>query len=240
METEIARQAAIFTNARWATIWCNKVHDWSGLEAAVRWLGAVYIGHSISLGPEFEYSTTCFEEIARCANNATQLASIRDSISARDRESLVFPHVRGEDVVGWYEPDGWFSSLWTLQEACLRPDLYLCDKDWRVAKTRVDPSSTGIQGAITSDCLIALFNAALVGISKKDDYPLAIVELIGILDMTGMHKLLAWALLTCFFWGTKDTVRTPTVPKPSCPRSERLTGIPPVPIEQGMSQRMTG
>ena len=23
--------------------------------------------------------------------------------------------------------DGWFSSLWTLQEICLRPDMWLCN-----------------------------------------------------------------------------------------------------------------
>lgn len=25
---------------------------------------------------------------------------------------------------------GWFSSLWTLQEICLRPDMWLCSRDW--------------------------------------------------------------------------------------------------------------
>ena len=26
----------------------------------------------------------------------------------------------------------WFSSLWTLQEICLRPDMRLCNKNWEV------------------------------------------------------------------------------------------------------------
>lgn len=190
MKLEIARQAAIFTNARWATVWCNRVDDWSGLEAGVRWLSSIYIRHSISLGSEIKDSSPCLEDIAKGANKTTQLASISDSTRALDGKNLAFPHVRGDNIVGWYEPDGWFSSLWTLQEACLRPDLYLCDRNWRVAKSRGDQYSVGIHGAITLDSLIALFNAALIHFNKSASHPQAIVELIGILDLTGMHKLL--------------------------------------------------
>ena len=25
---------------------------------------------------------------------------------------------------------GWFTSLWTLQEACLRPDMWICDRSF--------------------------------------------------------------------------------------------------------------
>lgn len=190
MKVEIARQAAIFTNARWATIWCNRVEDWSGLEAAVRWLSSVYISHSISLGPELKGSSPNLEDIAKCANKTTQLVNVVDRTRDLARNGLAMPHVQGEQILGWFEPDGWFSSLWTLQEACLRPDLYLCDRNWRVARPSGDQHSIGIQGAITLDCLVALFNAVLLDLQKYGNYPLAVVELIGILDITGMHKLL--------------------------------------------------
>ena len=29
-------------------------------------------------------------------------------------------------------PSAWFTSLWTLQEVCLRPDMLLCSKDWEL------------------------------------------------------------------------------------------------------------
>lgn len=190
MKVEIARQAAIFTNSRWATIWCNRVDDWSGLEAAVRWLSSVYISHSISLGPELKNSSPNLEDIAKCASKTTQLVNVVDSTRGRARDGLAMPHVQDEKILGWFEPDGWFSSLWTLQEACLRPDLYLCDRNWRVARPSGDQHSIGIQGAITFDCLVALFNAVLLDLQKYENYPLAVVELIGILQVTGMHKLL--------------------------------------------------
>lgn len=46
-------------------------------------------------------------------------------------------------------PLRWFTSLWTLQEACLRPNLLLCKQDWEIL-------SAGSQMSVSLDDLIAL------------------------------------------------------------------------------------
>lgn len=48
--------------------------------------------------------------------------------------------------------DGWFSSLWTLQELCLRPDMVLFDRQWH-AFTLGGPGNQ----AIRLDDLVALW-----------------------------------------------------------------------------------
>lgn len=49
-------------------------------------------------------------------------------------------------------PSGWFSSLWKLQEACLRPDMLLVDRNWRLFA--VGPNNL----VVTLDNLVALVN----------------------------------------------------------------------------------
>ena len=36
------------------------------------------------------------------------------------------PNISESDL----KPSAWFTSLWTLQEVCLRPDMLLCSKHW--------------------------------------------------------------------------------------------------------------
>ena len=49
------------------------------------------------------------------------------------RTELFEPYTYGPDISGsGLEPSAWFTSLWTLQEVCLRPDMLLCSRDWEI------------------------------------------------------------------------------------------------------------
>jgi Heterokaryon incompatibility protein (HET) len=45
-----------------------------------------------------------------------------------------------------YHP--WLSSLWTLQEACLRPDIWLCSRDWTVLQLTDDHTPLRLDGLV--------------------------------------------------------------------------------------------
>lgn len=49
------------------------------------------------------------------------------------------------------EPSSWFTSLWTLQEACLRPDMLLCARNFTIL-------TVGSDTAVTLASLAALLN----------------------------------------------------------------------------------
>ncbi|KAL2851119.1 hypothetical protein BJY01DRAFT_245059 [Aspergillus pseudoustus] len=100
---EIARQAKIFRNATNAVAWINDVEGWHGLHVAVRQLAIQYL---------------------RAKN---ELPSWTVDLADRDEGELEI-FCAPDGLHG--EVNGWFSSLWTLQELCLRPDMMLADRDW--------------------------------------------------------------------------------------------------------------
>ncbi|KAF2122737.1 hypothetical protein BDV96DRAFT_561294 [Lophiotrema nucula] len=117
-QIEIGRQADIFSSARYAAIWANQIHDWTGLRATIAWLGLRYLQvnerdayHTMSIASAVETD----------AQQTTGLAKIT-VLGEGERQIL-------DTTV---EPDGWFTSLWTLQEACLQPDMFLCDRNMNV------------------------------------------------------------------------------------------------------------
>ncbi|KAL3444155.1 hypothetical protein BJX65DRAFT_311122 [Aspergillus insuetus] len=102
---EIARQAKIFRGAKHAIAWLKDVDGWAGMHAVLRSLSIMYLGETNEL-PGW-------------------VSSLDGPDTRADLELICF---RGDDVCG--EVNGWFSSLWTLQELCLRPDLMFCDRRW--------------------------------------------------------------------------------------------------------------
>src|SRR5277367_2713645 len=51
------------------------------------------------------------------------------------------------------EVTGWFSFLWTLQEICLRPDMWLCNADWTLLQVGNGiPVAFNSVVAITQEC----------------------------------------------------------------------------------------
>ncbi|KAL8366068.1 hypothetical protein RB595_004717 [Gaeumannomyces hyphopodioides] len=113
-DDEIALQAAIFKGSQGCVAWLNDVESWEGVKSGLRWLGLKFLRNT----------TRPYESTAgRCARVADE------KLEAAARAAF-----RPSELCQWgnhlSEPNHWFSSLWTLQEAILCPDLVLCAKDW--------------------------------------------------------------------------------------------------------------
>jgi Heterokaryon incompatibility protein (HET) len=140
--TEISRQAVIFSNAISTIAWINDVESWNGLRAVAKWLSLFYLHTSVA------------EDAS-----AYSLPDLPDPYEIEEEEIELFTYMAGnsqneeadEDLSFDGSPQPWFSSLWTLQEACLRPDIALCDRNWK-------PLLAGPNVAITLDHLVALSN----------------------------------------------------------------------------------
>lgn len=133
-EIEISRQALIFSNAVGAIAWVNDNDaGWNNLSQAVKWFCAFWAKNSIDMEYLDVWTAKVEETLEHTDDNFMELM----------REESA-----GESDVT-FDINGWFTSLWTLQEACLRPDLVIFDKSWR-------PLMTGKGQLITLDYLAAL------------------------------------------------------------------------------------
>lgn len=119
-DSEIARQGEIFSNAGGAVIWFNDVPDWHGLETAVLWFAATFLKQSRSQSKEGSPALEPWLDLFEKEANQKATGFFGD-----------FEYTDWESIKSAL-PCGWFSSLWTLQEACLRPDILLVDRNWRL------------------------------------------------------------------------------------------------------------
>ncbi|KAI0456528.1 hypothetical protein F5B21DRAFT_468055 [Xylaria acuta] len=113
-DIEIARQASIFRGCRRCIAWINDVTSWDGVKSGLKWLSLKWqrntMRHYGASTPG--HRSVSEEDLALAAQEAEQQAELCQLESKVD------------------EPVSWFSSLWTLQEAVLCPDMILCSCDW--------------------------------------------------------------------------------------------------------------
>ena len=133
MESEIARQAAIFGTSRLTGAWLNDIEDWIGTQHALRLLSAQYFEQT-SWGPGFRFE----HKVPDVINPPPLRSPIRNiNLSLLEQNANQPAHILNdrdeEDVL-----PRWFTSLWTLQEFCLRPDMILYDSHWRPLKITGD------------------------------------------------------------------------------------------------------
>jgi hypothetical protein len=147
---EISRQVVIFSNAISAIAWLNDAVSWDSLRATARWLSLFYLRTSIAKDAS-QYPIPDLPDPDEVGDNSIELAIWRGEGSQDE--------FQGEYLVE-NDAQPWFSSLWTLQEVCLRPDMVLCDKYWK-------PLVAGQGTAITLDHLIALINFITRGTYKE-------------------------------------------------------------------------
>lgn len=142
---EIAIQAAIFSHAETAVAWFNTIDKFGPLED---------ICHMLAMNV-LRYPGQ-FDEI--------QLNECLDRLSRLNKElmnePLLIPLARiglkttYPDDMAWDKVlDEWFSSLWTLQEACMRPDMWLCTRSWKPLKSHASGTP------IPLDCVLSLIRA---------------------------------------------------------------------------------
>ncbi|CAK4034565.1 Hypothetical predicted protein [Lecanosticta acicola] len=119
---EIARQAQIFQNAEYVVAWFNDVESFASLREAL----VIMALQLLQFPPdcqEHRFAVSC-QVIAeqKLSNNPTGLLMHWDD--------------RFDSPVGQANP--WFTSLWTLQELCLRPDMWICSAGWQMLAIRRD------------------------------------------------------------------------------------------------------
>jgi hypothetical protein len=111
-DDEIMRQAQIFKSATRSVAWLNDVTGWRETETALRWLCARANESSFRRWRRRIFGgLDKFEAFTNLGSNGSELFEV-----GWDGEAI---------------PNKWFTSLWTLQEVCLRPDMIPCDRNWR-------------------------------------------------------------------------------------------------------------
>lgn len=113
---EISRQGTIFTRAQKCVAWLHDVESWNGVSRALDWMGPKYLSAS-SKGDLFGISEEMLRKAAELADDHIGLVASTESERAKNVES-------------------WFSSLWTLQEAAMRPDMHLYSRHWQRLEDR--------------------------------------------------------------------------------------------------------
>lgn len=149
---EISRQAVIFGKAISAVVWLNDVVSWKGLQAATEWLGLHYLQGSVSA----DYSGYGVPEPLECLTNGDEPMELFDWTTGEVARFYVDDPVPKTIAA----PVSWFTSLWTLQEICLRPDMVMCNRDWV-------PLTVGLDTPITLDQLVALDDNVSQGVFSE-------------------------------------------------------------------------
>ncbi|KAH6662338.1 hypothetical protein B0J14DRAFT_287743 [Halenospora varia] len=114
---------------------------------------------------------------------------------------LFHPHTEQEAGNDKASLNPWFTSLWTLQEICIRPDMLICNATWEFLAVRQNVT-------VTFDELVALYQANFKADEKRSRYPdarkpRAVTELIHLLEYTGLSSLLTMSRPTILILGNQ-------------------------------------
>lgn len=141
---EIARQGIIFQNAKSVIAWINDVHEWTSLCNKIEWLASLYLHKNVDTdycyGPKVSAWLRC-----QCFSVPSIATSSGDSLFGL-RTAELHP---------------WLTSLWTLQEVCLRPDMALCSRHWEALLA-------GSSAVVTLDALIVLCDSVARMTGRED------------------------------------------------------------------------
>lgn len=109
---QVGIQAKIFSGAKHAVAWFSDVDTFDGVKAAVECGTILAMGRSSGVANFIVNPDVMRSIFEQGLSNACELAN--DSTTDKSLEGV----------------NKWFTSLWTLQEACIRPDMILCDQNW--------------------------------------------------------------------------------------------------------------
>ena len=134
-DDEINRQALIFQNASRCIAWINDAKQWGGTVKALDWLGVSYL-HATTV-PGIYDTGKLLSSLHHEANTVSELFLVLDDPSeVMNAYSAGLTVASGPRSIScgqietFVEPAHWFSSLWTLQEAMLCPDITFVSRDW--------------------------------------------------------------------------------------------------------------
>lgn len=143
--SEIARQAAIFGSARYTMVWLNHITDWQQLQRTIMWLGLEYL----MLQAEDSFPKVVpYSAYTKLPGRESILAV---KATSKTPDSIKWPQHASSTAEETWEPCGWFTSLWTLQETCMRPRMWLCDRNWEIFSIGNRPVALDDIVALTSN-----------------------------------------------------------------------------------------
>lgn len=185
-QREIARQAEIFRGADYAVAWLNDVQTFEGLSTSLRWLALQSL---VFADGSFE-DEKCGQMVVDCLQ------------SLQSQPSYLLQPRDGRLTKANLCLNSWFTSLWTLQELCLRPDMWLCSKDWRPLQ---------IQGSITLSIsgIAAILrsyeqhkpNSRMFPLDRRHGLNIALWELQWWEASTGLRRILNFSRTDIIAWG---------------------------------------
>jgi hypothetical protein len=109
-KVEISRQTQIFRFASNVIAWLNDVPLWDGVQASLHWL--------------------CLAFLKQEGRNEITPSHSVDSLLKTPPNVAMFNELYENLGLPGFHPNAWFTSLWTLQEVCLRPDMLICNVKW--------------------------------------------------------------------------------------------------------------
>lgn len=191
-DIEIGRQTEIFRGAHTCVAWFHDITSWASVSYALDWIGLRFLTSTTTFRyPGVDYSSRLRHAEEGAVQSWPELVKILPQPEGSDKPRL--------------QPASWFSSLWTLQEAVLCPDMKLCSQNWdTLTDRRGNPLTLAVFCGLLSE-----FNAVCVGDwsdgpsqdSMEDLYPLpwsenpppeGTKELVQVLTQTHLR----WALET--------------------------------------------
>jgi len=198
---EIARQAKIFGTASRAVVWLSDVESLDSLKSMARWMALSLLEHPPGGRSEFNP----LDEERRRVESFSSPVLIKTADQVRE---LAKQKYGSEDLTS-EEPlqkatmenlldycHGWLSSLWTLQEACLRPDMWLCSRDWTVLRLidgrRGSPLQLDGLMALTRQSFVPRYTKDTVAITEcyiRHRHPKNMMSLAFILMSVGMTAI---------------------------------------------------
>ncbi|KAK1828325.1 hypothetical protein QBC39DRAFT_155903 [Podospora conica] len=144
--TEIGKQSSIFRASERCVAWIHDVDSWEPLRTSLHW-AALHFLHVSSIWRADKVDRSVLKKAAADTMRFSELLTssnfLKDTGGSRMNPGTT-PSMSGNDE-DHPSPDklsSWFSSLWTLQECLLCPDLELYSRGWeRLEDGRGSPIS---------------------------------------------------------------------------------------------------
>ena len=142
---EISRQGLIFRRADSVVAWVNDLSGWESLRNAIEWLSLFYLYSRAKI-------KFCYPQIRPFTPEDHWELRVNSFTNAASFMSTFKPFLSGN-------VSPWLTSLWTLQEACLRPDMSFCSATW-------EPLLVGRDTLVTLDTMIVL--ASFIAVANRE------------------------------------------------------------------------
>ncbi|KAI0846619.1 hypothetical protein F5Y00DRAFT_271912 [Daldinia vernicosa] len=167
---EIKSAPLIFRKALKAVAWLDDLPSWSSLPRALEYLSLQYLSSASSTSG---------------VDKNLLLPSIRTAAADADKPLELLRHdpnrqAPADDI---WEPNAWFTSMWSLQEAIMRPDVLLCNGTWEFLEI-----GNGVPIALND--IAAFLRVCSGSAATTQPQPLCVRELYQLFERAGLMNLL--------------------------------------------------